>query len=244
MANFRTAIDRQFNYPLYFYRGLEASAVAGIDKVFKAEGGYQADPADTANYVNGQLIGTNHGISALAYYGYYGQVPTVDSLKALTKEQARPIYKQKYWDKIQGDKINNQSIADLMMQYVVGSGVGSIKNIKVLANSVYGKNVLDNKATPLTSLDVDFINKLPQKQFFDVLWQFRKSWFEKIAKDQPSKAKFLKGWLNRLNTHKFIPQSNDTGSLFTRKNIIIGGGIILIAGAVAYRYKDKIKLYN
>lgn len=64
-------------------------------KTFKFEGRYQNYTTDTANYCNGNLIGTNHGISAIGYKGFYGKCPTVDQMKALTIAQAKMIYKKK-----------------------------------------------------------------------------------------------------------------------------------------------------
>jgi len=61
-----------------------ASFDKAIINTFKAEGGFQNDPKDNANYVNSILIGTNRGISAQGYYAYYKKVPTVNDIKNLT----------------------------------------------------------------------------------------------------------------------------------------------------------------
>src|SRR6478752_8502701 len=93
---------------------------------FKWEGGYSAYSNDSASWCGGQLIGTNRGISAVAYKGFYGVCPTVDQLKALTAEQAKAIYKKLFWDKLQLDKIKNDSVAQIMFQYIIGSGSSQI----------------------------------------------------------------------------------------------------------------------
>jgi lysozyme family protein len=63
------------------------------------EGGYQNHPSDRGNYNSqGKLIGTNWGISAPVLERYMKRVPSVADMKALTKEQAKEIYKRLYWD--------------------------------------------------------------------------------------------------------------------------------------------------
>ena len=66
--------------------------------LFKYEGGFQQNPKDKGNYVDGELIGTNMGISAAQYERLFGSKPTVEKLKALTKEEVDKAYKEKYWD--------------------------------------------------------------------------------------------------------------------------------------------------
>ena len=58
------------------------------------EGGYQAIVADNGNYNSlGQLIGTNHGISAIALEEYLGRVPSVSDMKNLSYSTALIIFK-------------------------------------------------------------------------------------------------------------------------------------------------------
>lgn len=175
-----------------------------IVNTFKAEGGFQNDPNDNANYVNGILIGTNKGISAQGYYNYYKKIPTVEQMKNLTVEDAKKIFKGNYWDKIGGDFIINQSVAELMFQYVIGSGMGQISNIKDIANATFGSEKLIENDHPFIKSECDFINSLDQKKFFDGLWNWRLKFYDLVVKANPAKQKFLKGWQNRLNTHKFI----------------------------------------
>jgi lysozyme family protein len=67
-----------------------------------AEGGYSVNAADPGNWSggavgNGELRGTNFGISAAAY-------PALD-IASLTHDQAAEIYRRDYWAPIQGDAL-------------------------------------------------------------------------------------------------------------------------------------------
>lgn len=76
---------------------------------------YQAIPADSGNYNSlGQLVGTNKSISAKAWESYTGRTPTANDMRAITDADARQFYKSQFWDKIQGDHILSQRIANLV----------------------------------------------------------------------------------------------------------------------------------
>lgn len=191
---------------------------------FKAEGSFQKDPSDTANFIGGVCIGTNLGISAQGYYAYYKKIPSEADLKALTKEQAKQIFKGNYWDKVAGDFIVNQSVAELMFQYAIGGGLGQISDIKDIANQVHGKKILVSNDLPFTKADAQFINGLNQSAFHAAMVEWRKGHYirvinrsiaeyeKKLGRKSTeaeqlkyTKRKFHKGWLNRLATHVYKP---------------------------------------
>lgn len=178
---------------------------SAVANTFKAEGGYQADPDDNANYINGHLIGTNRGISACAYYAYYKRIPTIEDMVNLSVDQAMQIFKGNYWDKVAGDFIVNQSVAELMFQFVIGSGASQISDIKAIANKTHQVPVLVENDLPITKSDANYINGLNQPVFHSNMWKWRMAFYDQVVSKNPAKAKFLKGWQNRLNTHKFRP---------------------------------------
>lgn len=193
-----------------------------IKNTFKAEGGFQAHVNDKANYVNGVLIGTNRGISAQGYYEYFKKIPTVDDMKNLTVEQAKLIFKSNYWDKVAGDQIANQSVAELMFQFVIGAGSSQLSDIKDIANQTQGQVVLTSNDLPISKGDVAFINGLNQQSYHANLKAWRFHYYDlivarsiaawelahkrKITEKEAlteTKKEFLHGWQNRLNTHIF-----------------------------------------
>jgi lysozyme family protein len=181
-------------------------------KIKKDEGKFQNYSNDSANYCrNGNLVGTNLGISTMAYEGYYGYCPSVEQMKNLTEAQAKEIYKNKYWDKLNLDKVKNQSVAALMMQYIIGSGASQISDIKAIANKTNetGNKISENDNKP-TDSEIDFINKLDQRKFWNNLKEWRMNFYDRLVKSNPEKySPFLKGWQNRLNSYKYEPTVNE-----------------------------------
>ena len=79
---------------------------------------YQDWVDDAGNYNSGKagvgpLIGTNRSIAAFTLSAWRGYPVTKEEMMALSLEEAKAIYKAKFWDKIQGDKMDSQTVAEL-----------------------------------------------------------------------------------------------------------------------------------
>lgn len=152
-----------------------------IQKVLKWEGGY-------AGNIDGMTC-TMKGVTLATYRKFFGSNKTCKDLKEITQAEWDLIFKEGYWDKWRADEINNQSIADLLVDWTWASGRYGI----ILPQRVLGVKD-DGVVGPKT---IAAINNYPdQKELFWKLWIRRKRHFEDIAKN--GKEKFLKGWLRRL----------------------------------------------
>ena len=70
-----------------------------ISGVLKFEGGFQDNPKDKGNFDSqGNLIGTNKGITPSSYKAAFGKEPTADELKNLTDEEVTQIYQKNFWE--------------------------------------------------------------------------------------------------------------------------------------------------
>lgn len=182
-----------------------ASFETQFPKVLKLEGGYQADPNDSVNFCGGVLAGTKYGVSAQGYEAYFGKCPSPDTMQNLTIDTAKQIAKGNYWDKIDGDEISNQSVANLMFDFIWGSGQSQLSNIKAVANITNGTRVLVENDNVITKNEADIINSLDQQKFFDNLKTFRIGFFNKLAQENPDRyGRYLQGWLNRINKYSFV----------------------------------------
>ncbi|HZK69737.1 MAG TPA: glycosyl hydrolase 108 family protein [Paludibacter sp.] len=97
-----------------------------ITKVLLTEGGYANDPNDNGGE-------TYRGVARKFWPNWSGWT-IVDTAKnqpnfpkslsgnAALKDSTIEFYKINFWDKIGGDKINNQSIADLLVDSAVNEG--------------------------------------------------------------------------------------------------------------------------
>lgn len=160
--------------------------------ILKWEGGFVDDPLDRGG-------ATNKGITIGTFRNFYGKDATVEQLKNITDEQWLHIFKCGYWDKWKADDIANQSIAEIVVDWAWASGTGtSIKQVqKILGVSVDG--IVGNDT--LTA-----INTADQRDLFDRIHMKRIRFVEDIVKRNPSQARFLKGWKNRINSLTFSEQ--------------------------------------
>lgn len=207
----------------------------------KFEGGFQNFPNDSANWTggkegSGKLIGTNRGISTLAFKDAYKRDPSVAEMQNLTEEQAKDIYRKNYWNKISGDNIENQNLAYLIFDTFIASGYIGLIRIKKGLNDLIGNKVFPEDSTIFKLDQVAEINKLDPKKTFDYLKQkeidFRNYLFEK----NPSKyGKFIKGWLNRLNNITF----EDIKTEVKKKSNLIG--IVLLLTGIFFIIKKLNK---
>ncbi|HUU59324.1 MAG TPA: glycosyl hydrolase 108 family protein [Phycisphaerae bacterium] len=73
-----------------------------FDRLLGHEGGLSLDPKDSGNWTGGvigegELRGSKYGISAASF-------PELD-IANVTPAQAKAIFRTKFWDKVQGDKL-------------------------------------------------------------------------------------------------------------------------------------------
>lgn len=164
-----------------------------LQKVLGWEGGFANDPDDSGGP-------TMKGVTIATYKEYCRRkgrpTPTVDDLKRITNAEILDLANLLYWSKIQGDKINNQSIANLCFDCVWGSGTGYIKIIQkvlgVTPDGIFG-------AISLGTLN----NWTPQSQIFSMLWERRKTYLSSCS----GAWKYLKGWMRRLNSFTFSEEA-------------------------------------
>lgn len=166
-----------------------------IPIILKWEGGFVNDPDDLGG-------ATNKGIT-IGTYEYYCKLkgypkPTIERLKNISDEQWKDILKTLYWDKWQADNINNQSIANILVDWVWASGGYGIKLPQKILN-VQIDGVVGNKT-------LQALNNYPnQKELFDKIKQERIDYIDRIIASRPANKKFRNGWLNRINDFKYTP---------------------------------------
>lgn len=143
------------------------------------EGGYVNDPDDDGGP-------TNCGVTLATFRQYFGSDKTVADLKAMTDRQWRTVMKS-YWDRVQGDKILRQCVADMLADWHINSGAAGIKAAQralgCTADGIVGKKTLAALNSPAS---------------FDTLRDARMVFFVNIVKGKSSKIRYLTSWLRRL----------------------------------------------
>lgn len=161
--------------------------------ILKWEGGFVNDPDDLGG-------ATNKGITIATYEHYCKKKdypkPTIDRLKNISDEQWTDILKTLYWDKWQADRIINQSVANILVDWVWASGSYGIKlPQKLLGVKIDG--IVGNKTLAAVNEYKD------QFELFQLIRKERIDFIDRICFSRPANGKFKKGWMNRINDLKF-----------------------------------------
>ena len=162
--------------------------------ILKWEGGFVDHKADKGGATNmGVTIGT------WRQNGYDkdgdGDIDVAD-LKLLTKQDViNRILKPHYWDRWKADQIISQPIANILVDWVWGSGKWGIiipqRLLGVESDGVVGQQT------------ITAVNKQKPADLFARIKTARLTFLNDIVKNNPSQRVFLKGWINRLNDLKF-----------------------------------------
>ncbi|GIW22588.1 MAG: hypothetical protein KatS3mg068_2470 [Candidatus Sericytochromatia bacterium] len=150
-----------------------------IQKTLKWEGGYVNDPKDPGGE-------TKFGISKASY-------PNLD-IKNLTINQAKQIYKNNYWDKVQGDKIKSQKIAESIFDFGVNAGVSTSVRLAQQILNVSIDGVLGNQT-------LNALNSFNEELFLLKFTIAKIQRYMQICNNRPTSIKFLFGWIRRTLEH-------------------------------------------
>lgn len=137
---------------------------------------------------------TMAGVTLRVYQQYFGKKKTKEDLRDIPYGEWCHIMKDGYWDKVQGDKIDNQSLAEIIADWAVNSGLAGIRKVQEIVgckpDGVVG------------AITLSLINSSDAEQLHDRIWKARQQFFINIVKKNPSQKIFMNGWMNRLN--KFV----------------------------------------
>ena len=148
------------------------------------EGGFVDDPDDAGG-------ATYAGVTLKVFRSYYGGDRTVEDLKAISNIEWCNIMKTGYWNRLQADRIGSQGVAEILADWAVNSGVRTaVKGVQRLLGVRQDGIVGDMTIAAINGED-------PQRLFYDIK-AARKQYYIDIVERKTSNAKFLKGWLNRL----------------------------------------------
>lgn len=173
--------------------------MANIDKliphILKWEGGakFTNDPLDRGGATKYGI--TLNTLQSIKYDNNHDGKVNVDDVKSLQLDDFKHILKSQYWDRWKADDIVNQSVANLLVDWLWGSGVNGIK----IPQRLLGVPV-DGVVGAKT---INALNQSNQKDIYNKVWEARRQFYYNIVKSNPSQSKWLKGWLNRLNDLKF-----------------------------------------
>lgn len=153
----------------------------------RLEGGY-------AGNIDGKTC-TMKGITLEVYQKHFGMNKTCSDLRKISDAEWYTITKADYWDVVRADEIVNQSVANIIVDWVFNSGKSVIKRIQkivgVTPDGIFGK------------ITLAAINNADQEELFNKIKASRREFYDEIIERNPSKAKFKRGWYSRLNHFRY-----------------------------------------
>ena len=188
-------IEELIPFVLYFEVGLSRTHLGlPLDAMFQQakKTGFTNDPDDSGG-------ATMCGVTIETFAAYRRsqghKTTTVADLININYQDWRAIMKKLYWDKWQADTIENQAIANLLVDWVWASGVNGIKIpqriLGVTDDGIVGAKTL----AALKSTDAS--------KLFAQIHAARLKFVDDIVARKPSQKKFIRGWKRRINAITF-----------------------------------------
>lgn len=113
-----------------------------------------------------------------------------EDVKLLTEEDFHCVFKNNFWDACKADKIQDQSVANMLVDFAYNSGVNKAVKHLQLVLGITADGIIGNKT-------LFAVNKANGKILFERFKKVRKCYLKSIAKR--TQKDFLKGWLRRLS---------------------------------------------
>ena len=163
--------------------------------ILKWEGGFVNDPDDLGGATN---MGVTIGAWKSCGYDKDGDGDIdVDDLHLLTREDVvNRVLKPHYWDRWKADLIQDQSVANILVDWVWASGAHGIK----IPQRLLGVT-MDGIVGPKT---IAAVNAKNPRELFDMIKIARFDFIEDICRKRPANNKFKRGWMNRINDISYV----------------------------------------
>ena len=165
-----------------------------LPRLLKWEGGFVNDPADRGG-------ATNKGVTIATWrqVGYDkdgdGDIDVADLRLLSTNDVRDRVLRPHYWNRWRADQIENQSLAELLVEWVWGSGKWGV----ILPQRVLGV-VDDGKVGPAT---IRAVNNAYAPQLHAQLVTAKVEFLNALVRRDPVQKRFINGWLRRINDFPF-----------------------------------------
>lgn len=221
-----------------------------------AEGGNSADPNDAAlRFGHSGILGgkydtrfpnnyihTNKGVTWQTWVAYNqakGRTPSSQEFVTMSDAVWQDIFKTLYWDRIAGDLIKSQAIAEILMEAIWGGGsMGMVKTLQKFLNDkgASPKLIVDGSMgrNSANALNKYVTNKAREKEVVDLLINQRLTYLKSLR----DWANYGTNWGGRVAKLSQKAYDYIAKGVASNKGKALLGALIL--GGLAYYYSDKI----
>jgi lysozyme family protein len=154
-----------------------------LARILKHEGGYVNDPLDSGGR-------TNLGVTQRVWEEFVGHPVTEADMKALNPQKVGSMYKLKYWNPSYCEVLP-KGLDYVVFDFAVNAGTG--RSVKTLQQAI--GCVADGVIGPKT---MAAINDANPKDLITKFSDARADFYQGIVTRKPDQARFIKGWLNRV----------------------------------------------
>jgi len=154
-----------------------------LKRILKHEGGVSNDPLDSGGF-------TNLGVTKRVWEEFVGHPVSEADMRALTPEKVGSMYKLKYWNPSYCEVLP-KGLDYVVFDFAVNAGTG--RSVKTLQSAI--GCVADGVIGPKT---MAAINDANPKDLIAKFSDARADFYQGIVARKPDQARFIKGWLNRV----------------------------------------------
>jgi len=158
-----------------------------FDMVIAHEGGFTNDERDPGNKLpDGRKGSTMWGCTQANWEKYIGHEVTQDDMKALKKDDVKPLYKRDYWDAVKGDDLPI-GVDYAVFDFAINAGPMAARKMIQRALGV----------TPDGAIGAITLKAIQEADGLELLDKFSQS-KEAFYKALPTFETYGKGWLRRV----------------------------------------------
>lgn len=162
-----------------------------INRLLEREGGYVNHPDDRGGP-------TNFGITQATLSAWRGKPVTAFQVQTMQREEARLIYKDRYFDRPGFGVIQDPELQEFVFDYAVNSGPGAAA--KGLQTALRGmglyKGAIDGGFGPQSQAALRACNNVPELYYRTKCERYEL--FLRFIGHDPAQAVFATGWANRM----------------------------------------------
>ena len=198
--------------------------IAGYQDLYNDKGNWSSNQVGV-----GTLIGTNRSIAAPTLIAWRGRMVSKAEMENLSIAEAMQIYKVQYWDKIQGDFIESQALADILADMKSSAGGNAIKEMQRTLNDL-GERLLVDGALGLASVQAlnRQILRVGQARIFNAFRQRVIAYYKRI--NSPYERQLIDS-LNR----DYPAMKTDWSRVAVTVGVVAAAGALVVYGIYQYQ---------